>query len=200
VILLTLLIAAVREVRADARDAADDGQWKGAGASAKRDRAQAVSRIAFGSCFKTDFPLGIWDVIAKGRPDLFLFIGDVIYKDTAIMEEKRVEFVKLGAVPGFANFRKSTEILAVWDDHDYGENDGGADYPSRRACGFAEATPGRRHVSRGYFRPAGEARAGDPAGRAVPSQPAGSGSGQRRVPSAARPGGDHAGRRSVEVA
>src|SRR5688572_31268903 len=47
------------------------------------------------------------------------------------MEEKRVEFVKLGAVPGFANFRKSTEILAMWDDHDYGENDGGADYAKR---------------------------------------------------------------------
>jgi alkaline phosphatase D len=111
--------------------ATPDGAWKGAGASMRRDRAQPLSRIAFGSCFKTDFPLGVWDVIAKSQPDLFLFIGDVIYKDTVEMEEKRVEFVKLGAVPGFANFRKSTEVLAVWDDHDYGENDGGADYPKR---------------------------------------------------------------------
>src|SRR5688572_23640352 len=124
---LILLIAVHAAARADVADE----QWKGAGASIKRDRAPPLARIAFGSCFKTDFPLGIWDVIAKGRPDLFLFIGDVIYKDTEIMEEKRVEFVKLGAVAGFANFGKSTEILAMWDDHDYGENDGGADYPKR---------------------------------------------------------------------
>jgi alkaline phosphatase D len=126
-ILLTMLVA----VSAGARAGVPDDQWKALGASIKRDRAQPLSRIAFGSCFKTDFPLGVWDVIAKSKPDLFLFIGDVIYKDTEDMEEKRVEFVKLGAVPGFANFRKSTQILAMWDDHDYGENDGGADYPKR---------------------------------------------------------------------
>ena len=101
------------------------------GASARRDRSLAVSRIAFGSCFKTDFPVAVWDVVAAKQPDLFLFIGDVIYKDTLIMEEKREQFDKLAAVAEFARLRKSAEVLAVWDDHDYGEKDGGASYPKR---------------------------------------------------------------------
>jgi alkaline phosphatase D len=107
--------------------------WEGAGtgASVRRDRARPVSRVAFGSCFKMDFPVGVWDVIGRKRPDLFLFIGDVIYKDTLDMDEKRAEFTKLGALPEFARFRKSAEVMAVWDDHDYGANDGGADYPMR---------------------------------------------------------------------
>jgi alkaline phosphatase D len=103
----------------------------GLGASIKRDPGQAVSRIAFGSCFKTDFPRGVWDVVLQKRPELFLFIGDVIYKDTLDMDQKRPEFLKLGQVESFARLRKACEVLAVWDDHDYGMNDGGADYPKR---------------------------------------------------------------------
>jgi alkaline phosphatase D len=58
-------------------------------------------------------------------------MGDTIYKDTVVMDEKRAEYAKLAAVPEFARFRQRVPILATWDDHDYGQNDGGADYPKR---------------------------------------------------------------------
>jgi alkaline phosphatase D len=90
-----------------------------------------VSRIALGACHKLDMPLTIWDVMLAQKPDVFLFTGDTIYKDTVVMEEKRAEYAKLAAVPGFVRFRETVPILATWDDHDYGANDGGADYPKK---------------------------------------------------------------------
>jgi alkaline phosphatase D len=99
--------------------------------SRAEEEAKVVSRIAFGACHKLDMPLTIWDVMLAQKPDVFLFTGDTIYKDTVVMEEKRAEYAKLAAVPGFARFREAVPILATWDDHDYGANDGGADYPKK---------------------------------------------------------------------
>ena len=34
-------------------------------------------------------------------------------------------------MPGFKALRESVPILATWDDHDFGVNDGGSDYPKK---------------------------------------------------------------------
>lgn len=114
---------------------------------------QPLSRIAFGACHKLDRPLTVWDVILAQKPQVFIFLGDTIYKDTVDMNEKQAEFAKLGAVPGFARFRQSVPVVATWDDHDYGENDGGADYPKREESreifldffGEPKDSPRRKH-------------------------------------------------------
>ncbi|MBM3801081.1 MAG: alkaline phosphatase family protein [Acidimicrobiia bacterium] len=95
------------------------------------DPRQPLKRIAFGSCAKQDQPQPIWDQIVRTQPDLFLFIGDNIYADTEDMEVMRTKYAKLGAVPGFQRLRKICPILATWDDHDFGVNDGGWEYPKR---------------------------------------------------------------------
>jgi len=92
---------------------------------------EPLSVIAFGACHKLDRPFDVWDAILAQKPQAFLFTGDSIYKDTTVIEEKRAEYAKLAAVPNFARFRQRVPILATWDDHDYGANDGGADYPRR---------------------------------------------------------------------
>lgn len=90
-----------------------------------------VTRIAFGSCARQDQPQPIWDAVLAQRPDLFLFIGDNIYGDTEDMDLLRSKYAQLGAVPGFQRLRAVCRVLAVWDDHDLGENDAGAEYPKR---------------------------------------------------------------------
>jgi alkaline phosphatase D len=90
-----------------------------------------LSRIAFGSCARQDRPQPIWDTIVKAKPDLFLFIGDNIYADTTDIEVMRTKYAQLRAIPGYQRLLKSCPVLAVWDDHDYGANDSGADYPKR---------------------------------------------------------------------
>ena len=44
----------------------------------------------------------------------------------------RAKYRQLGAVPPFQRLTASCPTMATWDDHDYGVNDGGADYVMRK--------------------------------------------------------------------
>lgn len=92
----------------------------------------ALSRIAFGSCAHQDKPQPIWDRVDAFDPQLFLFLGDNIYGDTRDMAVLRAKYAKLAAKPGFQRLRRKTPCLAIWDDHDYGENDAGREYPMKQ--------------------------------------------------------------------
>ena len=89
----------------------------------------SVQRIAFGSCLGQDGVQPIWKHVLAQRPDAFVFLGDNVYADTVDPVELRAAYAKLAAQPGFEALKKSTRVLATWDDHDYGQNDAGGDYP-----------------------------------------------------------------------
>lgn len=92
-----------------------------------------ISRIAFGSCGHQDNAQPILDTVAMLRPDVFVFLGDNIYGDTKDMQVLRDKYAKLAAKPEFQRLKKSTRILATWDDHDFGWNDSGRHYPFKTA-------------------------------------------------------------------
>ena len=91
-----------------------------------------MSRIAFGSCARQDRPQPIWDAVVETRPQLFLFLGDNVYADTADMAVMRAKYRLLAEQPGYQKLLRACPVLATWDDHDYGLDDSGADYPMRR--------------------------------------------------------------------
>ncbi len=93
---------------------------------------RAITRIGFGSCAKQDKPQPVWDAINALEPELFIFLGDNVYGDTLDMDVLRAKYSMLGAIPGFRRLRERTQVVAIWDDHDYGENDAGAEYPMKR--------------------------------------------------------------------
>lgn len=93
---------------------------------------EPLSRIAFGSCCRQDRPAPIWDTIAAQNPERFLFIGDNIYGDSQDMEVLRAKWKLLTDMPGYQKLKATCPILATWDDHDYGVNDGGLEYPKRK--------------------------------------------------------------------
>lgn len=95
------------------------------------DDARILHRIAFGSCARQDKPQPIWEPIIATKPDLFLFIGDNIYGDTQDMDVMKKKYDLLAAIPGWQKLKATCPVLATWDDHDYGVNDGGAEYPKR---------------------------------------------------------------------
>ncbi|MHA1565786.1 MAG: alkaline phosphatase D family protein [Alphaproteobacteria bacterium] len=95
-------------------------------------QAKSISRIAFGSCAEQNKPQPIWGPIQAQHPDIFLFLGDNIYGDTRQPEVLAAKYRQLSSQPGFQRLRGDTPILATWDDHDYGENDAGADYPIKQ--------------------------------------------------------------------
>ena len=90
---------------------------------------QLVSRIAFGSCGHQDKPHPILTTAVGKEPDLFIYLGDNIYGDTKDMKVLQAKYDKLGAKPEFQKLRASTMVLSTWDDHDYGWNDAGKEYP-----------------------------------------------------------------------
>lgn len=100
---------------------------------AKMNLEQGISRIAFGSCVHQDDEQPIWRAINIEHPDLFIFLGDNIYGDTEDMAEMQRKYQKLAANPGFQTLRRQTNLLAIWDDHDYGADDVGAEYSQKEA-------------------------------------------------------------------
>ncbi len=88
-----------------------------------------LSNIAFGSCGSQNHPLPIFYEVVKRQPELFIFLGDNIYGDTKSMATLRRKYNKLGNKPSFKHLAKHVPIIATWDDHDYGQNDAGKEYP-----------------------------------------------------------------------
>jgi alkaline phosphatase D len=90
---------------------------------------RTLCRIAFGSCAEASKPQPVWDPILARQNDLFMFLGDNIYGDTRDMAVLRAKYAQLAAQPGFVRLRAETPVVAIWDDHDFGEDDAGAEYP-----------------------------------------------------------------------
>ena len=94
---------------------------------------EAPSKILFGSCSHQDKAMPILDAINQQQPDLFVFLGDNVYGDTENMADLAAKYQRLGNKEGFKKLRAQTPVIAIWDDHDYGENDAGAEYPEKEA-------------------------------------------------------------------
>ena len=95
---------------------------------------KSITKIAFGSCHKpakTASPT-ILDAIIKKQPDVFIFLGDSIYGDTEDMALLKKKWGQLEAIKEFRTLRDNTTMLATWDDHDFGVNDGSNTYPKRK--------------------------------------------------------------------
>jgi hypothetical protein len=95
-------------------------------------------RLAVASCmndfYSEQFP--IWNALSQKNPEYLLLIGDNVYADKAAANQilvvtpdrlwSRYLDVRL-SLPLFFQ-QKLIPVHAIWDDHDYGENDGHSDY------------------------------------------------------------------------
>ena len=95
-----------------------------------------IERIAFASCYVPQFEQpGVWKVINDRRPELLVLMGDNVYQSEEKAEpelrELREAYMQLAQESEFADLRAQAAMFATWDDHDYGRNDAGADFPAR---------------------------------------------------------------------
>lgn len=95
------------------------------------DRKKTLTTIAFGSCNRQDKAQPLWSEIAKQNPDLWVWLGDNIYADTENMNSMKASYDQQNKKEGYAALKQKTPIIGIWDDHDYGVNDGGARYPKK---------------------------------------------------------------------
>lgn len=93
---------------------------------------RAITTIAFGSCDRQDLPQDIWKAVAQHQPDLWIWTGDNIYGDSDDMKVLLDKYKLQKGGKEYRAFRKKTQITGIWDDHDFGVNDGGKEYPYKR--------------------------------------------------------------------
>lgn len=89
-------------------------------------------KIGLGSCLDQDYPQPIWQSIKKEDLNHFIFLGDNVYGDTrhgSLRKMKSAYDKQKKVLPDFLN---DISIFSIWDDHDFGINDGGADYRFKR--------------------------------------------------------------------
>ncbi|MEO9569955.1 MAG: alkaline phosphatase D family protein [Polaribacter sp.] len=84
--------------------------------------------IAFGSCNKQNIKNKLWKEVKKNNPNLWIWGGDNIYSDTDNMEVLKNDYKTLKKQKGYLNLVKDIHVMATWDDHDYGINDGGIEF------------------------------------------------------------------------
>lgn len=115
-----------------------------------------ITRVAFGSCNDAFAEQPLWSVIAARRPDVFLWTGDIVYADVANIPpvrgqvywrlplprvathwDLRAHYALQKKIPDYAHLRRNTRILGIYDDHDYGKNNGGREFGLREESRLA---------------------------------------------------------------
>lgn len=96
--------------------------------------ASELSTLAFGSCNHGHLPQPMWSIIDSHQPDLFLWTGDVVYADTTDVTKMQQKYRQQLEQPEYKRFRTKFPIIGIWDDHDYGINNGGKKNPVKVAA------------------------------------------------------------------
>jgi alkaline phosphatase D len=98
---------------------------------AQTDAPPPLSRIVFASCCHESKPAPIFQSILAYKPQLFIWMGDNIYGDspnTAVLREK---YQLQQFRPSYRQLCDLCPVIGTWDDHDFGANDAGKNYPNR---------------------------------------------------------------------
>ena len=86
----------------------------------------AETRIGLGSCFNQEKSHSIWKTIGDADLDGFLFLGDNVYASRGFSRERLMSaYERADAV---IPWDRLGIVQATWDDHDFGQNDGGASF------------------------------------------------------------------------
>jgi alkaline phosphatase D len=92
--------------------------------------------LAFGSCnqHKPSDDSSIFQQIINVKPDVWVWLGDVAYVDYKVLPmlftypgETKIlnKFMQAKNNPEYIQLRNSTNVIGVWNSHDYGINNGG---------------------------------------------------------------------------
>ena len=101
----------------------------------------AKFRVGFGGgAGYTPWREHMWTTIADARLQAFLLLGDNVYIDTPqVRETQQYCYYRRQSQPAFRHFSATTSVYAIWDDHDFGDND------CTRALGI-DSPPWKRDV------------------------------------------------------
>jgi alkaline phosphatase D len=96
-----------------------------------------LTRIAFASCCEQFLgDKGIFDRILEKNPQLYIAGGDNIYGDFFALAPGTPDYMKgayeqLSGDQSWKKLRAAVPMIAQWDDHDTGDNDGTSNNPAK---------------------------------------------------------------------
>lgn len=100
-----------------------------------------AERIAFGSC-NNPHRVSIWDAISRTSPNRIMLLGDTIYADREPGQNPWIKIKSADTIetlyglvksdPGFKSATANATLIATFDDHDYGENNGDKTFRFRK--------------------------------------------------------------------
>jgi alkaline phosphatase D len=96
------------------------------------DASRYPERIAFGSCSREYQDNQLWDEILANEPETWIWLGDNIYGDSEDMAVLAEKYRQQKSRPAYQKILQSMPVYGIWDDHDYGVNDGDKNYPMKR--------------------------------------------------------------------
>lgn len=97
-----------------------------------------VSKIAFSSCYVPELTIRgfTWTHVRNVfQPDLWLWLGDNAYSDGVDMGFRRRRYNKSRDQGYYVDnmlAEPKIPVMGIWDDHDYGVNNGGKEYQCRK--------------------------------------------------------------------
>ena len=90
-----------------------------------------ITRIAFGSCIDTNsHPM--LERFVETPWDVAVLLGDNIYADTTNSTVMKAKYDALKESEFWKEARRKGPVVATWDDHDFGADNSGEEYPTKR--------------------------------------------------------------------
>lgn len=97
--------------------------------------SQTLTKISFGSCADLiRYPtIDMFSTILSYNPDIFFWLGDFAYIDNKFLLLKSYlpnletvvqRFLSTKNHPSYKKMLSSFPVIGIWDDHDFGQNDG----------------------------------------------------------------------------
>ncbi len=98
------------------------------------DPSTILNKIVISSCCYSGGNLSIFRNMQAKDADLYIAMGDNMYADNIISNPDYPNWIQsqynlLSNNMDYSNFRKSIQSIATWDDHDYGLNNAGKEFP-----------------------------------------------------------------------
>ena len=89
-------------------------------------------KFGLGSCLDQNYPQPIWTSIEKEKLNYFVFLGDNVYGDLPSGSLIKMKYAYKKQRSILPEFLDQMEVYSIWDDHDFGINDGGGDYKLKK--------------------------------------------------------------------
>ena len=97
-----------------------------------RDPNAPLESLGFGSCNRQTADQSFWNNIVSFNPDLWVWLGDNIYGDNLDPVERQKEYERVLTAPGYEDLRARSEVIGVWDDHDFGYDNAGSKFKGKK--------------------------------------------------------------------